>query len=204
MFVLTVDQRASRRHADAVPDLIRDLSGRYAGDLVLPFERTAGDEVQTLVDSAGLVVDVLIDLVRADQWSIGVGVGAVEEPLPASTRAGRGEAYVAARTAVEGAKSAPYRLRVVGPVPQSAERAETALWLLAGVLSRRSEAGWQAVDEMQRHRTQREAASALAISAQAMNRRLSVAGWVEQRRGTELAAHLLWQADLVDEEQEPR
>ena len=41
----------------------------------------------------------------------------VEEPLPESTRAGRGAAYLHARDAVTAAKSSPWRLRVEGDDP---------------------------------------------------------------------------------------
>jgi hypothetical protein len=38
---------------------------------------------------------------RERTWSVGIGVGPVEEPLPASTRSGRGIAFTRARRAVE-------------------------------------------------------------------------------------------------------
>lgn len=194
MFVLTVDQRGSRRADDAVPDLLDDLASARLSGLVRSFERTAGDEVQALLEDPGTVVATAVDLVRREIWSVGIGVGTVERPLPRSVRAGRGSSFVHARAAVERAKSAPHRICVDGDDASGADRAETALWLLVSVLDRRTQAGWDAVDAMARHETQRAAAAALGISAQAMNRRLAVGGWLDERRGRHLAAHLLQEA----------
>ena len=93
---MTVDQRRSRRDIDRVEDLLSDLD--YA--LLRPFERTAGDEVQAVTDKPDVVVDVALDLLARGHWSVGIGIGPVQRPLPASTRAGRGPAFEAAREAV--------------------------------------------------------------------------------------------------------
>lgn len=186
MFVLTIDQQRSRTSDDAVPMLLDALNTRYAKQLVLPFERTAGDEVQCLLANAMAVVDIAVDLIRAEQWSIGIGVGEVEEPLPDSVRAARGSAFIGARTAVDRAKNAPAAIAVEGCEP-----AESAFWLLGALLGRRTSAGWEAVDARSAARTQAEAATRLGISPQAINSRLQVAGWREEQRGRELVAHLL-------------
>ncbi|WP_262849250.1 SatD family protein [Mumia quercus] len=198
MYVMTLDQRGSRRGNDAVPELLEDLATTV--EPVRAFERTAGDEVQGLLDSPDDVVRVVVRALRDGRWWIGVGVGEVEGPLPATTRAGRGPAYVRARAAVERAKVEPQPVVVRAEEGELAEDAESALWLLASLLGRRSEAGWEAVDAMghagsPHPPTQREAASALGISAQAMSRRLAVAGWTEERRGRTLAARLLAASD---------
>lgn len=195
MYVMTVDQRGSRRGADAVPALLSDVDAGYRDRLVLPFERTAGDEVQALVEEPRVVVDLAVELVRRKVWSVGIGIGAADRPLSDSVRAGRGSAFVHARSAVERAKSAPQPVCVDGDDAAGAELAESGLWLLAVVLTRRSEHGWDAVDAMDSHETQRAAAGSLEISAQAMSRRLAVAGWPEERQGRTLAAHLLTKAD---------
>lgn len=44
------------------------------------------------------------------------------------------------------------------------------------------------------HGRQVDAAASLGITPQAMSRRLAVAGWAEDQRGRELAAHLLQEA----------
>lgn len=191
MFVLTVDQRGSRGTPDAVPGVLASLNDTYAADLELPFERTAGDEVQAMTADATTAVSIVVALVRRRGWSIGLGAGEVETPLPDSVRAGRGPAFIEARSAVDRAKHRPSGVAVAGPEPESAERAETGLWLLCGLIGRRSDAGWEAIDAMAGTARQAEAASRLGISAQAMSRRLRVAGWAEERRGRMLAAWLL-------------
>ena len=189
MFVLTIDQQRSRSSVDAVPSLLDTLNSRHAEKLLLPFERTAGDEVQALLDDAATVVDIVVGLLRAPQWSIGIGVGEVERPLPDSVRAARGTAFLGARTAVERAKNAPANIAVEGT--SGAAYAEAALWLLGSLLLGRTPAGWEAVDARSAARTQVEAATRLGISPQAINSRLQVAGWREEQRGRELIARLL-------------
>ncbi|MCL8251318.1 SatD family protein [Aeromicrobium fastidiosum] len=187
MFVMTIDQRRSRSEPDAVPALDLLLPSDRT---VRPFERTAGDEVQGLLDDPEAVVDMALTLARDGGWSIGIGVGEVERPLADSVRANRGPAFVAARQAVERAKSSPLHVAVEAE-SSGGEHAETALLLVAGIVDRRSDAGWQAVDAMATADTQAGAAASLGISPQAMNRRLRVAGYVEERRGRALVTHLL-------------
>lgn len=187
---MTVDQRGSRRHADAVADLLRQLADR---PVVRAFERTAGDEAQGLLDDAAQVVDVALLLVRARRWSVGIGVGEVTRPLPESVRAGQGPAYTAARQAVTRAKSRVTRLAVAGPEPQCA-RAQAALDLVAALLSRRTDRGWEAVDLAAAGVSQVEIGRRLGVSKQAVSQRLMAADWPLEPPGRELAAHLLSEA----------
>jgi hypothetical protein len=188
MFVMTVDQRRSRRDIDRVPDLL----DRYRDfDLIRPFERTAGDEVQAVCEDAATVVAIALDLVATPHWSVGIGVGSVELPLPDTTRAGRGQAFEAARDAVTRAKNAPAALAVTGPEPEAAEDAETASTLVALLVARRSDQGREAVALMAEGMSQTDAAERLNISKQAMSQRLSVAGWHVENAGRTLAARLL-------------
>ena len=60
MFVVTVDQVDSRAHDDLVGRAVRDVTETYADTLVLPAERTAGDEFQVAVDDAGAVLDIVL------------------------------------------------------------------------------------------------------------------------------------------------
>lgn len=184
-YVMTIDQRRSQAGPDAVPAAEQLLAGSAP---IRAFERTAGDEIQGLLDDPGAVVDLTLALARTRTWSIGIGVGDVETPLADSVRASRGEAFVAARRAVERAKSSPVRTAIEG---RGLEHAETALILLLAIVERRSEAGWEAVDAMTTSSTQAEAAAKVGISPQAMSRRLRVAGYVEEQRGKALAVHLL-------------
>ncbi|KXF51654.1 hypothetical protein AXA44_13465 [Rhodococcus sp. SC4] len=192
MFVLTVDQRGSRRDVDRVAQLLTEFANR---DLVRPFQRTAGDEVQAVVADPATVVDLALDLVGREHWSIGIGTGPVEEPLPAETRAGRGPAFESARVAVDRAKSAPGRVAVEGSDTESAADADTALTLVAVLVARRTEEGREAVEQMRHGSTQTEAAHALGISKQAVSQRLSTAGWHVETAGRRLAERLLRKAD---------
>lgn len=194
MFVLTVDQRDSSRQPDRVAALLADLAAQE-GSFVRGFERTAGDEVQGVLDDAGQVVDLVLRLVREDAWSVGVGVGAVKEPLPASTRAGSGPAFVLAREAVNRAKSRPSGLAVEGESADDAQRAQAVLDLLASVLQRRSDRGWEAVDLAATGLNQIEVAERLGISKQAVSQRLQTADWHLEPDARALASHLLSLAD---------
>ena len=75
VLVLTVDQRDSRRTPDRIPDTLAAL-----GDIpmLLPFERTAGDEFQGLVDHPEALPRIVERLLREDAWNVGIGVGEVE------------------------------------------------------------------------------------------------------------------------------
>jgi hypothetical protein len=185
---MTVDQKRSSSEGDAVPEALELLA---AEPTIRPFERTAGDEIQGLLDDPDAVLSVAMALARTQRWSIGIGIGDVETPLAESVRANRGVAFVAARAAVERAKSSPVHVAIEG---KGATHAETALLLLLNLVARRSEAGWQAIDAMATSSTQVAAAATLGISAQAMNRRLRVAGYAEEQRGRQLVVHLLREA----------
>lgn len=100
--VLTADQVDSRRRTDAVPAALEALADART---LLAFERTAGDEIQGLLSGPEAAVAALAALARQRNWVIGVGIGEVEQPLPDSTRAARGGAYVAARAALEDARA---------------------------------------------------------------------------------------------------
>lgn len=187
MFVMTVDQKGSRRGADLVESLLgalHEVPTRRA------FERTAGDEVQGVLDDAATVVDVALLLARSRQWSVGIGCGPVELPLPPTSRAGRGEAFVLAREAVNRAKNSLGRVAVVG-VGASAEPADALLSLLADVVHRRSESGWEAVDLLRTGGTQSSIAERLGVSKQAVSSRLRVAMWTHEQRLRPLLAELL-------------
>jgi hypothetical protein len=194
MFVLTVDQRHSRRTSDRVEALLRDLADRELR-LVRPFERTAGDEVQAVAERPEVVVDLALLLVRDRAWSVGVGVGGVDQPLPASTRAGSGPAFSRARAAVTAAKSRATGLAVVGPDPAPARRAQTGLDLVAALLQRRTDRGVEAVALAHQGLTQLEVARRLGVTKQAVSQRLQAADWHLEAPGRELAAYLLSDAD---------
>jgi len=187
--VLTVDQRGSRRGADLVP---AGLAALADVPVRLPFERTVGDELQGVLDDGAALAAALEALLRADTWNIGVGFGPVEEPLPDHARAGRGTAYLHARTAVTAAKSSPWHTRVVGdgPAAAGARAVETTVWLWAAVLGRRTSRGWEVADLVAEGLSYAEVGDRLSISQSAVSQRAQAAGIVEARRARELVAHL--------------
>jgi DNA-binding CsgD family transcriptional regulator len=188
--VLTVDQRSSRTSRDLVPDTL----DRLGAGALLPFERTAGDEIQGVFTDPAAAVAAVETLLRSDAWAIGIGIGDIEDPLPTHARAGRGPAYVHARQAVNRAKQAAARVAVVGDPPYRATQLETALWLWSGLLSRRTDRGWEVADLAAEGRTHDEIARRLGITQPAVTQRAQAAGIVDAGRARQLAAELLAEA----------
>jgi hypothetical protein len=185
--VLTVDQDASRDRPDSVPaalDALAHVSTRLA------FERTAGDEFQGVLDDPAAVAAALEVLLRAGEWNIGLGIGEVETPLPETARAGRGPAYVAAREAVTAAKSSPWKARAAGSPEDTVRALESAVWLWAALLARRTTRGWEVADLVDQGLTYEETASRLSISQSAVSQRAAAAGIAEGRRARELVQYL--------------
>ena len=191
-YVLTVDQQGSRRSADRVAALLPRLNREVR--TVLPFERTAGDEFQGVLDDPAAVVDLVLTLVREGSWSVGVGAGTVQTPLPSSTRAATGQAFLAARRAVDAAKQRPMRVAVRGAVPADAVDAQAVLGALALLVDRRSDHAWEAIAAVTRGRTQAQAAAELGISRQAVGQRLAAGQWDLERELRPTAARLLARA----------
>jgi hypothetical protein len=192
LVVLTVDQRDSRSGRDAVPDLL-DLLRASPGPpgALRPFQRTAGDEVQAVLDDAAAVDATLAVILRDGGWSVGLGIGPVDRPLPPDARAGRGAAYVSAREAVTRAKSVPHHLAVVGADDYRAEQLETVLWLWAGLLERRTDRGWEVRDVLADGSSHTEAGRRLGITQSAVTQRAQTAALVDERRARRLATQLL-------------
>lgn len=190
--VLTADQNDSRTGPDLVPVALESLS---ALPHLRPFERTAGDELQGILDDPTALTRALELLLRSGHWNIGVGFGPVEEPLPDSTRAARGAAFLHAREAVTSAKSSPWHLRVVDGTGAGPARAlETTLWLWAAVLARRTPRGWEVADLVEGEGlSYEEAGRRLGISQSAVSQRAQPAGIVEGRRARELVTYLAGQ-----------
>lgn len=193
LMVVTADQRGSRVAADLVPQALEALEG--LDGITLSFERTAGDEIQGLLSSADTVLEALTRLSRLGGWRVGLGLGTVEQPLPASTREARGEAYLRAREAVEHARSVPAELRLVGPVSGTSydqvEATETVLWLISALWRRRSAEGWEVAQLLTGSRTATSVATMLGISPSAVSQRAGRAHLVEERRGRQLARAML-------------
>ncbi len=178
--------------------------------IVRPFERTVGDEVQAVIDDAGLVVALALRILRLGGWSVGIGAGAIDEPLPESARAGSGAAFIHARAAVEAAKS---RVRAVplavrGANPDAAAEAEGVLVLIGACASRRTDAGWEVIDALtttgRSRPRQEDVATRLGITQQAVSQRLRTALWSEELAARPAAARLLSLAATTREDHDVR
>ena len=202
MFVLTIDQKDSRNSSDRVPGLLELLGSQ---DLELPFERTVGDEVQAVASSPAAVIDAALLALRQGGWSVGIGVGNVGLPLPASSREAGGEAFIAARAAVDRAKKTGDRPPIAvaadpnaGPeAAEAAAHAEAVLVLIAGLVRDRSEAEWRILEHVDPHKwgSQSTAARMLGISSQAVSNAVQRAKWQEEWAARPAAEVLLDRAD---------
>ena len=174
--MITVDQVDSRTTPDAVSAIIAALTDRLGERLVLPPERTAGDEFQLLLADAASALDTVLHLTRAGRWSVGCGSGVVREPLPRDIREAAGDAFVGARAAVERAKKKPLRFALEAPANMdAAARLEAIIDLLLATRSRRSAEGWELYDRLTAGRTQAAAAAELGITPQAASLRAQAA-----------------------------
>ena len=196
MFVITVDQVDSRSTPDAVASVLESLALTLGERLLLPPERTAGDEFQLLLDDAGATLAAVLDLTRAGRWSVGCGVGNVREPLPPSIRESTGEAFVSARDAVDRAKRRPSRFALASiAAPDAARRLEALIDLLLATRSRRSPEGWELYDLLEAGLTQAAAAARLGITPQAASLRAQAADLKTEAAVTGALATLLAHLD---------
>jgi hypothetical protein len=176
MFVLTADQRASRTNRDLVPAALADVDRLAGSRLAAPAERTVGDEIQLATTDADAALEIALHLVRAQEWSVGVGAGAIEASLSTHVREGRGDAFLHARTAVERAKKSQQRLAVEADDPVAGGDAEALIRLLVELRDRRTPQGWEVADLLGQGMTQKRAATVLGITPTAVSLRANAAG----------------------------
>lgn len=176
MFVLTADQRASRSSADLVPSTLTRVAELARGTLALAPQRNAGDEIQALTADASTACTIALGLLRTGHWTVGIGVGDVDDPVPDDIRAARGDAFVRAREAIDRAKTSPSRVALVAREVEDAADAEAVLRLLTDLRDRRSAQGWEVADLLDEGLTQKEAAARLGITPTAVSLRARAAG----------------------------
>lgn len=202
MYVLTMDQRGSRKSKDHVPELLHTLAKVAT---VLPFTRTVGDEVQGLLDNPEQVVAALFSAWRLGHWSIGIGAGRVETPLGERAPESRGPAFIAAREAVERAKNSWFPLAVAAGATPSGEagaqpadtrdalvhNCQTGLRLVGNLVAACTEGQWRYVDALltRPETTQAQLAARFKVSQQAVSKslRASVAAGIVEGRTMSLA-----------------
>lgn len=157
----------------------------------LRFERTIGDEVQGAMASAADALHATVTIARLGGWSIGIGVGDVELPLPDSTRQLRGAAPIAARAAVEHARrrSEP-RISIRGDETEACAAAEAVLRLYGALLATRSNLAWRAIDLLRAGSTHARAGATLGVTRQAVGQRLEAARWDVDEGALRVISHL--------------
>jgi hypothetical protein len=208
MFVITADQIDSRHDRDRASDMIAQLLQNHPGAFALAPDQTSGDEIQALVPAAADAFAVLLDLHRSDYWSVGMGIGPVRSPLPASTRQATGDGFIAARTAVTRAKrtEARFALDVPGQPdntpaeaditgPTTGADVEALLTMLLLLRQRRTAEGWEAVDLLERGLAQTAIARTLGISTAAVSQRVKSAQYRVERAAQPALVRLLHNLD---------
>lgn len=191
-FVLTINQRDSREAGDLVGDLLKSL--RFLPTAV-PFQRSVGDEVQGVVDSAPTAVDAALRALRYRRWHVGIGVGGLTPPVPQRLVDAEGYGLVYARRAVDRARRTGERipLAVEGPDGEVAAEAEAVLRLLGQIVSTRTDAEWTVLDLMTpgARGQQKYIAQELGITTQAVSRAAVRSHWMEEWATRPAAARLL-------------
>ncbi|QYF74343.1 DNA-binding protein [Cryobacterium sp. PAMC25264] len=216
MFVITADQIDSRHDRDRATEMIAKLVGRHAAAFALPPDQTSGDEIQLLVPVAADAFSVLLDLHRTGFWSVGVGIGRIRTPLPATTRQATGDAFIAARAAVTRAKRSEARFALETPAvapgdatpsdptaqadadsPDTSTTAEVEalVSMLLLLRQRRTTEGWEAVDLLERGLAQTAIARELGISTAAVSQRVKSAQWKVERAAHPALVRLLQNLD---------
>ena len=174
MFAVTADQIGSRAAADLADAQLASLGKLTAGRLVLPVDRTAGDEIQAATEDAATALAMVLHLTRDGNWSVGLGIGDVRLPLPEATRAMTGSAFILARDAVGAAKKSPTRFALAiepGRLPD-AELLQPLIDLLLQLRARRTPEGWEVADQLVDGMTQAQLAGRLGVTPQAVSLRV--------------------------------
>lgn len=200
MHVLTFAPRRGHRRDDPVPELQEALA-----DLGLrrPPERTAQLSAIALADRAESAFAALRTAAESGTWCIGLGIGAVDQPAPAETRAMTGPAVDAADEALRQARTTsqvPLAVRAADHRQAgTADDAEAVLRLIGWMIATRNTGQWRIVRAVRDHpgMTQRELAEHLGITQQSVSRGLQTSGWREESAAVPLLVRLLSMIDLT-------
>lgn len=178
MYALTVDRRGSREDPEslAMPEHRDRFEARFPG-AVLGWQISAGDELQALYEAPEDTLTVLFAVAGERQWHVGLGIGAVDAPLPDNVNEATGSAFVSAREAVNAAKDTGY------PAVRGtdwAAHAQAVLTLACAVRERRTGPAREATDLAEQGFTQQRIAQELDIAQSSVSRRLSSALWSQE------------------------
>ena len=192
MFVLTVDQKNSRREDDRVPAILEALSDIPT---VAGFERTVGDEVQGVLDDSSALVDALRWIIRDGGWHVGLGIGEISPEYVKSirlqgVRVGRGVPFVYAREAVEAAKGHSASVAVKAD-DDAAQLVQSILRLLVVAVEGRTKGQRAVVELFDRGLTGKLIAERLRISPSSVSARKSLSHIDEEREGWISVVHIL-------------
>ena len=192
MFVLTVDQKNSRREDDRVPAILEALSDIPT---VAGFERTVGDEVQGVLDDSSALVDALRWIIRDGGWHVGLGIGEISPEYVKSirlqgVRVGRGVPFVYAREAVEAAKGHAASVAVKAD-DDAAQLVQSILRLLVVAVEGRTKGQRAVVELFDRGLTGKLIAERLRISPSSVSARKSLSHVDEEREGWISVVHIL-------------
>ncbi|MDN5898523.1 MAG: winged helix-turn-helix domain-containing protein [Brachybacterium sp.] len=202
MFVLSLSGRPGhgRSAADPVPALLEALADL---ELSRPAERTVGPEALVLTGRADEALEVLLRAAEVGGLAVGLGVGAVGRPLPASVREIAGPAVGAAEEALRAAgttSQVPLAVRAADARHQdTAADVEAVLRLVGWMIRARSRGQWEAVRAL-RHdprATQAQLAERLGVTQQTISRAVKSSGWREESAAHPLAVRLLSMIDLT-------
>ena len=202
MFVLSLSGRPGHGRAgpDPVPALLEALCEL---ELPLPAERTAGPDALVLAGRAEEALEVLLRAAEVGSLAVGLGVGAVRRPLPASVRELSGPALDAAEAALGTARTTsqvPLAVRAADARQQdTAADVEAVLRLVVWMIRARSRGQWEAVRALRRDpaATQAQLAENLGVTQQTVSRAVKTSGWREESAAHPLAVRLLSMIDLT-------
>ncbi|WP_122940537.1 helix-turn-helix domain-containing protein [Brachybacterium sp. EE-P12] len=202
MFVVSYSGRPGhgRKAGDPVPALLAALEGI---DLPLPPERTVGPQALAIADRAETALELVLRGVEAGPLAIGLGIGALERPVPAGVREIAGPASQAAESALAAAvTTSQVSLAVRASDPRHADTAadvEAVLRLIGWMIRARSRGQWQAVHELRADPTATQArlAERLGVTQQTVSRAVKTSGWREESAAHPLAVRLLSMIDLT-------
>ncbi len=202
MFVLFFSGRPGhgRTASDPVPALLEAL-----GELDLPLspERTAWPEALALAGRAQEALEALLRAHEVGGLAIGLGIGAVQRPLPGSVRELSGPAVEAAAEALRAASATsqvPLAVRAADARHQeTAADVEAVLRLVGWMIRARSRGQWEAVHALRLDpsATQAQLAEQLGVTQQTVSRAVKTSGWREESAAHPLAVRLLSMIDLT-------
>ena len=198
MFVITADQIDSRNDHDRAREMMERLVTQNPSAFSLPPDQTAGDEIQLLVATAQPTLDAILALHRSGHWSVGLGIGTVRTPLPASTRQATGPAFIAAREAGLRAKKTEAHFALESAQTNTAAPGiEALVTLLLLLRQRRTPQGWEAADLFEGGLAQTDMADKLGISTGAVSQRLKAAQYRVEQAARPALVRLLEQLDVA-------